>query len=1716
MAKKDTFKEDLVGSLIDKGGPGDEELNQSQRSDSLQNLLGHSDNSKNMKDLPQLAKQKSGKTDKQDGDKPDQVKQNSSIQQEDNDLLLDILKNSDQKLDSGQSIRNQRNKSDLLNETHQPLFQQQDASSNPLININSNALQQEISSVQDYIQFEGTKELVIDNQVSEDEDGYYLSESSDDEGKRTRYRDRDHQPKKQKVLEKIYEQQREEVISRSNFFSEMQTANSFFNDKGFMKFNSDSRRIRLEEKGFYYVFDNKLFVLMRKKKKVSKILTQLNVETQSINLNEHVPESEKRVYNIDSIDSIDSGDKIPKDDGNDLNYLFLEMIAQQKYVPLYFKTYQSDKYKECQKYLSVHDFDQYIDRQIQESNFVISIYQMPELSHIQDVETGLEKVSKKTKLFVRNVKNFVLYDKYCAIHISHKKDLNISYQKQINRNIFLIDTNNKDFNSEYDRIIGLTTKLNFNYDRKQIMIFMKQSHVLLGANTQFTKDYNYCSLNNLYDDSGFVQQVTLDKVYCCLGNIGVGIHFDYQKDNEDYFSRNKNGFTVLIDHLGSIKQKKPCEYFKVRKICRQRVQEFFTQDNTFIRVLSTVKSVIANRKTFQRFESEKDKNYTNERYDYYYSTISSQNDNEFETDQPLQGIIHYKEKEKMQMLIIIDFINTTLQAISFEYNDKLPKIGLINNKNFILNTGKGSHLQNIYLGDARITGLSNNGEKLQITPDEIIQNNQIYETKFLHFNKIYIPLQNHYRKKQICKSFMKTRIFTNVDVINNEYSWVQFSPSMKRISVMQIGIVINENYVWNFELDKEDTSKIIFTKSEINFKDIYERKIVKSVKISISQNNKVDFCTISSDLKHIFYINDDNQGYIQRLQINDNEKIMQFQYTHEFKDTFNVLSFSKEEVILIRFSHDIITKRFNLHLEKYSYRYDDLNSKGYITLLQTIQLSRYNRLWDINGISYENCIIKDKKSKENLLLRYGDYNFIFHQYLIIQQMNEVLVFIKETFEFKGCYSFYHNVRKIKVFDNQLYIDCNKYHRELILQGKEDLFTFLSRINPESLNTIVKKDLKELTYLNADDEIIGYVPFNNGNEILRHKSLFKLKVLDKDILEYINNLDEIQLSLDLGYNQENYDGTFAHILANRPNRQLQFFQKRLYKFNNKNLPKFFRKNIKDLTPFDIVKENKDIQSMIILLDIMLKIQNHTVYNYLVDPHINYLIEKRVNLEEYFNSNLPISQIKNKSYLEYSTSSSTIIHSDFDQNQSVNYIMRNYDDIFKNVILNNDGSAIQVEYFLVNIPQTMQTFEFIQNLSQINDLDIFETQCIQIILDYKWDTYTNKFFLMQFTIFILFIVAYITDLYFFVIQGNERELSQQLIVKLVCAGTLLVSGSYEIILMRKQTLQVYIQEGWNIFDLSMIFHYFIILVIDVQNAIPEGIVILQGVMLMLIFVKLCQILRIFKGFSYQVTMLQAVFYDIKYFILLYVSVIFMYGLIFTLLRIQTSEENDDYDGINLFGYFIMAFRASTGDFQVDQFKQLQDEHIIYGWIIWISAVLFLNIILLNFIIAVISESYEKVMQKMIAESYRIKCQLIKERELFFDNKDLNDAIKFPRYLILRKPVSQNEDSNSEWQGFVKDIKKSLIKVSQTIQLDNESKHQTTLDQFIQLTKEHNIIKQDISQQNEKFTKITDQLNEQKQQFSKITDQLNDLKKCFQDQSDKPSVLLQIQENKIEEQI
>lgn len=87
--------------------------------------------------------------------------------------------------------------------------------------------------------------------------------------------------------------------------------------------------------------------------------------------------------------------------------------------------------------------------------------------------------------------------------------------------------------------------------------------------------------------------------------------------------------------------------------------------------------------------------------------------------------------------------------------------------------------------------------------------------------------------------------------------------------------------------------------------------------------------------------------------------------------------------------------------------------------------------------------------------------------------------------------------------------------------------------------------------------------------------------------------------------------------------------------------------------------------------------------------------------------------------------------------------------------------------------------------------------------------------------------------------------------------------------------------------------------------------------MIFIKVCFFLRIYDGFSFLVSMMQGVFYDLKYFIAFYMFVLILFTMLFSILNVKLGSA---YEPIGNLGYFMMSFRTSTGDFEVDDYADL----------------------------------------------------------------------------------------------------------------------------------------------------------------------------------------------------
>ncbi len=258
-----------------------------------------------------------------------------------------------------------------------------------------------------------------------------------------------------------------------------------------------------------------------------------------------------------------------------------------------------------------------------------------------------------------------------------------------------------------------------------------------------------------------------------------------------------------------------------------------------------------------------------------------------------------------------------------------------------------------------------------------------------------------------------------------------------------------------------------------------------------------------------------------------------------------------------------------------------------------------------------------------------------------------------------------------------------------------------------------------------------------------------------------------------------------------------------------------------------------------------------------------------------------------------------------------------------------------------------------------------------------------------------------------------------MKLLCTLVLFYFLNYEIKSARKQ--QGYFNDFWNLIDMMLIALYIPTAYMEHTNICFISVTILQAIIISLSFLKINFFLRIYDNFSFLVSMMAGVFADIKTFFAFWIIFLSWFTILFTILFKAAPLEQ--YEGLGLFGYFMMSYRLSSGDFEIENYSSQRASLIIFTWIVWIVGVLVLNVIFMNFIIAVISESYEKVMQKLVAQSFIVKAEMIVERELHMAEEDLRDPINFPKFLVLRKPASAAGEEGEEWQGFIKDIKHSL---------------------------------------------------------------------------------------------
>jgi hypothetical protein len=134
-------------------------------------------------------------------------------------------------------------------------------------------------------------------------------------------------------------------------------------------------------------------------------------------------------------------------------------------------------------------------------------------------------------------------------------------------------------------------------------------------------------------------------------------------------------------------------------------------------------------------------------------------------------------------------------------------------------------------------------------------------------------------------------------------------------------------------------------------------------------------------------------------------------------------------------------------------------------------------------------------------------------------------------------------------------------------------------------------------------------------------------------------------------------------------------------------------------------------------------------------------------------------------------------------------------------------------------------------------------------------------------------------------------------------------------------------------------------------------LVNIMLILMtFVKINQSLKIFKSFSFLVQMVQGVFYDLRLFLAYYIMVVTTFGFI---LMVIFDDPNSDSEGLGTISFIMMSLRIVWGEGSFDIEKS---QYKFMAWMTYVLLMLCGNIVFMNFLIAVVNQSYEACMQRM----------------------------------------------------------------------------------------------------------------------------------------------------------
>ena len=456
------------------------------------------------------------------------------------------------------------------------------------------------------------------------------------------------------------------------------------------------------------------------------------------------------------------------------------------------------------------------------------------------------------------------------------------------------------------------------------------------------------------------------------------------------------------------------------------------------------------------------------------------------------------------------------------------------------------------------------------------------------------------------------------------------------------------------------------------------------------------------------------------------------------------------------------------------------------------------------------------------------------------------------------------------------------------------------------------------------------------ELLLFNSLYLSKTLS-DIVDLVNDQPNPQVFYK---SFMEFDNTNMVSILSFDSRSMEYLlQDDFSDHFDKQYPIFYRNKIpkgptKDGKYFyrsaiDNALKNNQVKAVSLIISYIVKYQNNFSSSYLFNKNFANLFEKGIQIKELLDSQVFSFDFDFDEWPSTHNNDETFIRP---YNESIYSIMRHYKTVFPEEefddIVNPDGSVKQgietdkiykIKY-TINLLPTLGShvvmskddgeknfvnddYSFLKECAEGDELEMFESQSIQDMIEFKWSQFGQSHHLMFCIMHFLqlgILMFYIVFVYYNNKLAHEdgSDTTANPYAWIMLAG-IVVPVCYESIQMIKIGFIEYITVPANYINLTYIICS---IAMSFTHALMKGEEVMEdgttktiigpmlfGPKVIMIFVLALSIIRtfkfmrIFKDFSPIVTMLSSVFVDLKQFLFIYIVLLGLFSMVMGILQL-----------------------------------------------------------------------------------------------------------------------------------------------------------------------------------------------------------------------------------------